>query len=157
MRECINTKLASLSSSCLHSPDTLIERMKRWQLHRWPAHQLLFILHQSWLYKLHWIIITTWEQHLHFHEGKHSRRDRALALTDLTLYHVVSRWTSASVEAKSSLVHVCMCGGLKGVGLDECRLLEKVGAGRPSIYYSPCFMHSANTELFKGINMLKAG
>lgn len=50
-----------------------------------------------------------------------------------------------------------MCRGPKGVSLDEWCLLEKVGAGRLSIRYSPDFMPSANAELFKGINMIKAG
>lgn len=50
-----------------------------------------------------------------------------------------------------------MCGGLKGVGLDEWCLLEELGAGRLCTCYSPDFMQSVNAELFKGINMLKFG
>lgn len=79
-----------------------------------------------------------------------------LALTDLTLCRAVSCRTSARVQVKgSSCLPAFVCEDVSRVCV-ECCVLEKVGAGRPCICYSPCFVHSANAELFKGIHMLKA-
>lgn len=50
--------------------------------------------------------------------------------------------------------YVCMCVGLMVVGLDDCCLLGNEGTGC-YISYSPCLMHSANAELFKGISVFK--
>lgn len=133
--------------------------MKRPWFHWWPVDQSLFIPDQSSLYKLHRMTIITRDRHLHFHE---QRLPRQRSGHQLRLTWPCSALSAAGHQRErgrraprwSAYLYVCMCGGLRGVCSDECCLLEKVGTGKPYIYYSPCLMHSANAELFSALTCL---
>lgn len=150
----------TLQSFWLLSGHTLKKRMRIKWLERQPAYHLLCIL--DWCRVWSNVEITLDHNHYMVPEftflwaealpqGSSAGLDwpdlvQSCQLPDIRIW----------VQVKgSSCLPAFVCEDVSRVCV-ECCVLEKVGAGRPCICYSPCFVHSANAELFKGIHMLKA-